>query len=89
MPGVLDLDVKVEGRILRNIRSNCLRSGGRLAMRIPTESSVALQIVRSTPSQVGSRVLSRALSSIVLKMEHMVALIEISLEDSRRKDYLH
>jgi hypothetical protein len=41
---------------------------------MPTESSVADQMVRFTPSQVGSRVFRRALSSTVLKMEHNVAL---------------
>lgn len=62
------------GSTLRRRRSNCLRKGGRDATRIPTESSVADQIVRFTPSQVGSLVFWRALNSTVLKMEHIVAL---------------
>jgi hypothetical protein len=66
-----------------------LRSGGRLAMKMPTESSVALHIVRFTPSQVGSRVFRKALSSIVLKMEHTVALFEMSTMVSKRKGNLH
>lgn len=41
---------------------------------MPTESSVADQMVRLTPSQVGSRVFWRTRSSTVLKMEQMVAL---------------
>lgn len=39
------------------------------------ESSAEDQIVRSTPSQVGSLVLVIDLSSMVLKMEQIVALI--------------
>lgn len=41
---------------------------------MPTESSVADQMVRLAPSQVGSRVFWRTRSSTVLKMEQMVAL---------------
>jgi hypothetical protein len=51
---------------------------------MPTESSVADQIVRFTPSQVGSFVLRRAESSMVLKMEQTVALGGgVSLDDRR------
>lgn len=74
LPGVLDLLAKVVGKINRKRLSNCLRSGGRLAMRMPTESSVALQMVSSTPSQVGSLVFFKASSSMVLKIEQTVAL---------------
>lgn len=41
---------------------------------MPTESSVADQMVRLTPSQVMSWVVRRTRSSTVLKMEQMVAL---------------
>ena len=54
--------------------SKTFRKGGKLAIRIPTESSVAAQIVRLTLSQVGSWVSLRVLSSTVLKIEHNVAL---------------
>lgn len=74
LPGVFDLVIKVDGRMRRNILSKTFRRGGRLAIRIPTESSVALQIVRLTPSHVGSLVFFNALNSIVLKIEHTVAL---------------
>jgi hypothetical protein len=73
LPGVR-LPVKVLGSTWRRILSNSLRSGGREETRMPTESSVADQMVRLTPSQVGSLVLWRFASSIVLKMEHTVAL---------------
>lgn len=43
-------------------------------MRIPIESSELDQIVRETPSHVGSCVLVIDLSSMVLKIEHIVAL---------------
>jgi hypothetical protein len=55
--------------------SKTFRSGGKLAIRMPTESSVALQMVRFTASHVGSCVLVRACSSTVLKIEHTVALL--------------
>jgi hypothetical protein len=44
-------------------------------MKMPTESSAELQMVRSMPSHVGSCVLVIAFSSMVLKMEHTVPLI--------------
>lgn len=69
---------KVLGNTRRSSFSNCLRKGGREATRMPTESSVADQMVRSTPSQVGSLVFKRERSSTVLKMEHIVALSKIS-----------
>lgn len=75
LPGErLLLVTNVLGNTRRSIRSNCLRKGGSEATRMPTESSVADQMVRFTPSQVGSVVLRRAESSTVLKMEQMVAL---------------
>jgi hypothetical protein len=43
-------------------------------MRMPTESSVALQIVRFTASHVGSCVFVRACNSTVLKTEQIVTL---------------
>jgi hypothetical protein len=43
-------------------------------MSIPIEASAEDQMPRLIPSQVGSCVLVIALSSIVLKIEHMVAL---------------
>jgi hypothetical protein len=43
-------------------------------MKMPTESSAELQMVRSMPSHVGSCVLVMAFSSIVLKTEHTVPL---------------
>lgn len=46
---------------------------------MPTESSVAAQMVRLTPSHVGSWVFFRALSSTVLNIEQMVALIFVSV----------
>lgn len=74
LPGVFDLVIDVDGRMWRNIFSKIFRKGGRLAIKIPTESSVALQIVRLTLSQVGSFFFFNALSSMVLKIEHTVAL---------------
>ena len=47
-------------------------------MRIPIESSELDQIVRETPSHVGSCVLVIDLSSMVLKIEHIVALQNVS-----------
>ena len=47
-------------------------------MRIPIESSELDQIVRETPSHVGSCVLVIDLSSMVLKIEHIVALENVS-----------
>jgi hypothetical protein len=55
--------------------SKAVRSGGSEAMRMPMEASQEDQMVRLTPSQVGSWVLVMALSSTVLKMEQMVALV--------------
>ena len=57
-----------------------MRSGGSEAMRMPRESSELDQIVRFTPSQVGSLVVTRVFSSMVLKMEQIVALRNISLQ---------
>lgn len=74
LPGVFDLVMFVDGRMLRNNLSNTFRRGGRLAVNTPTDSSVALQIVRSMPSQVGSLVFLSVLSLIVLKIEHTVPL---------------
>jgi hypothetical protein len=62
------------GRRLRKKLSNCLRRGGSAAVMMPTESSVALQMVRFTPSQDGSRDLLRTRNSVVLRMEQTVAL---------------
>jgi len=79
---------RVFGRIERKNLSNCLRRGGSAAMRMPTESSVALQMERFTPSQVGSRVFLRALNSVVFMMEHMVALsddVSVVLMPSSRR----
>ena len=53
---------------------------------MPTESSVADQMVRLTPSQVGSRVFWRTRSSTVLKMEQMVALWGLDGERRREGD---
>lgn len=75
LPGVRLLAWKVLGNTRHKILSNCLRKGGSEATRMPTESSVADHIVRSTPSHVGSLVLERFFSSRVLKMEHIVALV--------------
>ena len=72
--GVFDVVLKVDSKIWRNILSKTFRRGGKLAIKIPTERSVALQVVKLTPSQVGSSVFSSALSSMVLKIEHTVAL---------------
>ncbi len=47
-------------------------------MRMPMESSELDQMVRETPSQVGSCVLVIDLSSIVLNIEHIVALLNVS-----------
>lgn len=47
-------------------------------MRMPMESSELDQMVRFTPSHVGSCVLVMALSSMVLKIEHIVALRDVS-----------
>jgi hypothetical protein len=44
-------------------------------MSTPTESSVADQMARLLPSQVGSRVLSKAESSTVFTIEQAVALV--------------
>ena len=52
---------------------------------MPTESSVADQMVRLTPSQVGSRVFWRTRSSTVLKMEQMVALGGVSWVGEERE----
>jgi hypothetical protein len=65
----------VDGKIFWNMLSKALRSGGRDAIRMPIESSDELQIERLIPSHVGSAVCVIVLSSIVLKIEHMVALI--------------
>ena len=65
----------VEGRIFWKKRSKAFLSGGKEAINIPMESSVADQIVRFTPSQVGSDVFTIVRSSIVLKIEHIVALV--------------
>lgn len=55
-------------------RSKGFRNGGRQAMKMPTESSAELQMVRSMPSHVGSWVLVMTFNSMVLKMEHTVPL---------------
>ena len=68
----------VEGRIFLKMWSNALRSGGSDAMSIPMESSELDQIVRVTPSQVGSCVLVIVLSSMVLNIEQIVALHNVS-----------
>ena len=47
-------------------------------MRMPMDSSELDQMVRFTPSHVGSCVLVMALSSMVLKIEHIVALRGVS-----------
>jgi hypothetical protein len=47
-------------------------------MRMPMESSELDQMVRLTPSQVGSCVLVMAFSSMVLNIEHIVALLCVS-----------
>ena len=49
-------------------------------MRMPRESSELDQMARLTPSQVGSLVVVRVFSSIVLKTEQIVALRKISLQ---------
>jgi hypothetical protein len=54
--------------------SKAFRSGGREAMSMPIDASTDDQIAKLIPSQVGSWVLVMALSSIVLKIEHIVAL---------------
>jgi hypothetical protein len=66
---------KVDGNTRRKKASNCFRKGGRDAMSTPTESSVADQMARLLPSQVGSRVLSKAESSTVFTIEQAVALV--------------
>jgi hypothetical protein len=47
-------------------------------MSTPTESSVADQMARLLPSQVGSRVFNRAESSTVLTIEQAVTLRGVS-----------
>lgn len=56
--------------------SKALRRGGSDAIVMPRESSAPDQTVNGTPSQVGSLVETMVLSSIVLKMEQIVALEE-------------
>lgn len=64
----------VDGKIFSKKLSKALRSGGSDAIRIPIESSVCDQMDKFTPSQVGSVVFTIVRNSIVLKMEHIVAL---------------
>jgi hypothetical protein len=74
--GVLDLfPKKVDESTRRNKPSNCFRSAGREVTSIPTESSVADQIVRLLPSHVGSLFFIKAESSIVFATEQAVALM--------------
>ena len=76
---VLDLVPRnVDGNTRRKKASNCFLRGGRDAMSTPTESSVADHMARLLPSQVGSRVFSRAESSMVLTIEQAVALKLVS-----------
>ena len=67
----------MEGKIFWKRWSKALRSGGREAIRMPMLSSALDLIPRFMPSQVGSSVFVMAFSSMVLKIEHIVALGEL------------
>lgn len=60
--------------IRRNSESNCFRSGGRAAMKMPTESSTPDQITGSVLSYDGSLVLRRVGSVEAFTIEQVVTL---------------
>jgi len=66
---------KLKGRIIWAKPSNCLRKGGKEAVSIPTESSIADQTERLAPSHVGSWVFIKADSSTVFTIEKDVGLM--------------